>query len=47
MENEKFNCKEVSEIAFKQFIIGVLIGISGTLSALLCIYILITYGENH
>ncbi len=47
MENEKFNCKEVSEIAFRQFIIGVLIGISGTLSALLCIYILITYGENH
>lgn len=41
MENEKFNCKEVSEIAFRQFIIGVLIGITGTLSALLCVYILI------
>lgn len=44
---EKFNCKEVSEIAFRQFVIGVLIGISGTLSALLSIYILVTYGENH
>jgi hypothetical protein len=41
MENEKFNCKEVSEIAFKQFMIGVVIGITGTLSALLCAYILI------
>lgn len=47
MENEKFNCKEVSEIAFRQFITGVLIGITGTLSALLCVYILITYGENN
>jgi hypothetical protein len=44
---EKFNCKEVSEIAFRQFIIGVLIGVSGTLSALLFIYILITYAETN
>ena len=42
---EKFNCKEVSEIAFKQFMVGVIIGITGTLSALLSIYILITYAE--
>jgi hypothetical protein len=41
MENEKFNCKEVSEIAFKQFMIGVVIGITGTLSAVLSLYILI------
>jgi hypothetical protein len=43
MENEKFNCKEVSEIAFRQFIVGVIIGIAGTLSALLSIYILIKF----
>ena len=41
MENENFNCKEVSEIAFKQFMIGVVIGITGTLSAVLSIYFLI------
>ena len=41
---EKFN---VAEIAFRQFIIGVIIGISGTLSALFSIYILITYGANN
>ena len=41
MENEKFNCKEVSEIAFKQFMIGVVIGITGTLSAVLSVYFLI------
>jgi len=39
---EKFNCKEVSEIAFRQFIIGVLVGITGTLSAILSVYFLIT-----
>jgi hypothetical protein len=39
---EKFNCKEVSEIAFRQFVIGVIIGVTGTLSALLSIYFLIT-----
>jgi len=39
---EKFN---VAEIAFKQFTIGVIIGITGTLSALLTIYILIHYGK--
>jgi hypothetical protein len=44
---EKFNCKEVSEIAFKQFMVGVIIGITGTFSALVSIYILITYGEAH
>ena len=41
MENENFNCKEVSEVAFRQFIIGVLIGIAGTLSLIACMYILI------
>ena len=40
---EKFNCKEVSEIAFRQFIIGVLIGIAGTLSAVTSIYFLIKF----
>jgi hypothetical protein len=38
---EKYNVKDVSEIAFRQFIIGVIIGVTGTLSALLCVYILI------
>ena len=40
---EKFNCKEVSEIAFRKFVTGVIIGVSGTLSALLSIYILIRF----
>ena len=40
---KNFNCKEVSEIAFKQFIIGVIIGVSGTFSALISIYILIRF----
>jgi len=40
---EKFNCKEVSEIAFRQFIVGVIIGIAGTLSAVISIYLLIKY----
>jgi hypothetical protein len=43
MENEKFNCKEVSEIAFRQFIIGVITGIAGTFSAILSIYFLIKF----
>ena len=38
---ENYNVKEVSEIAFRQFIIGTIIGVTGTLSALLCVYILI------
>ena len=38
---EKYNVKDVSEIAFRQFIIGAIIGVSGTLSAILCAYILI------
>ena len=40
---EKFNCKEVSEIAFRQFMIGVLIGIAGSLSAIACLYLLINF----
>jgi hypothetical protein len=40
---EKFNCKEVSEVAFRQFVTGVIIGASGTLSALISIYVLIRF----